>query len=176
MGAGLGGGSSDAVYTLLLLNKKFELKLTPGQLSAYAGKLGSDCTFFIKNSPCFATGRGEILEDIQLDLSAYRVALIHPGIHINTRQAFSEIMPSKPKRAIKETIQKPVNTWKETLFNDFEIPVFAQYPEIRQIKDALYEHGAIYAAMSGSGSSVFGLFDRKFDIQLPFKADYIGDC
>jgi 4-diphosphocytidyl-2-C-methyl-D-erythritol kinase len=159
LGAGLGGGSADAAFMLKLLNEKFHLNLSTDQLINYALQLGSDCPFFIINKPCFASSRGEVLEEILLDLSAYKIVLINPGIHINTGWAFSNITPALPEKSIKEIIQQPVNTWKDELKNDFETAVFSAHPAIKEIKEALYAQGAIYAAMSGSGSTVFGIFE-----------------
>ncbi len=163
MGAGLGGGSADAAFMLKLLNDKFKLSISTIQLAAYALELGSDCPFFLLNKPCFANGRGEKLKEINLDLSLYKIILINPGIHINTGWAFSQITPVLHKRCILETILQPVETWKTALNNDFETPVFSAHPEIKEIKEALYKQGALYAAMSGSGSTVFGIFNTDFD-------------
>ena len=129
------------------------------QMHEFALQLGSDCPFFIINKPCLATGRGEMLEEIAVDLSAYKIVLINPGIHINTGWAFSNISPAQPARSIKEIIHQPVNTWKDELKNDFESAVFTAHPAIKEIKEALYTQGAVYAAMSGSGSTVFGIFE-----------------
>ena len=172
MGAGLGGGSADGAFALKLLNKKFELNLSEKQLINYSLQLGSDCPFFIVNKPCFATGRGEILERIDLTLLPYKIIIVHPAIHISTAWAFENIKPSTPVRSIKEIIAQPVETWKEELKNDFEIPVFTQHREIKQIKDALYNAGAVYASMSGSGSAVYGIFRKEKDIPLSFPQDY----
>jgi 4-diphosphocytidyl-2-C-methyl-D-erythritol kinase len=161
MGAGLGGGSADAAFMLKMLNEKFKLNLSTAKLLNYALQLGSDCPFFIINKPCFATGRGEILEEINIDLSAYKIVLINPGIHINTGWAFSNITPALPEKSLNEIIQQPIHTWKEDLKNDFETPVFAAHPAIKEIKDTLFAQGAVYAAMSGSGSTVFGIFKQN---------------
>jgi len=173
MGAGLGGGSADAAFVLKQLNEKFNLNLTSEQLIAYALQLGSDCPFFIIDKPCWAKGRGEILELLQLDLSAYSFLIVSPDIHISTSWAFSMIKISDSSLSIKEIIQKPVSTWKSELINDFEAPVFNKHPEIKIIKEVLYQKGAIYASMTGSGSSVFALFPKN---QLPShlfpKTDY----
>jgi 4-diphosphocytidyl-2-C-methyl-D-erythritol kinase len=165
MGAGLGGGSSDGAFTLLILNKKFSLNLSTPQLINYAAKLGSDCPFFIINKPCFATGRGEVLDEIAINLSAYKIALINPGIHVNTAWAFSQLTPARPQKSIAAIIAQPVTTWRQQLKNDFENPVFEKYPEIKIIKEELYKSGAIYAAMSGSGSTVYGIFDKEIVLQ-----------
>lgn len=166
MGAGLGGGSADGAFTLKLINEKFGLNLATRQLIDYAIQLGSDCPFFIINKPCYATGRGEVLEEITLDLSAYSFVIVNPGIHINTRWAFSAISSSVSgtsrfrDKNVKDMVLQPVETWKEVLVNDFEIAVFEKYPEVESIKKYLYDQGAIYAAMSGSGSTVFGMYPR----------------
>jgi len=161
IGAGLGGGSADAAFMLKLLNDKFKLNLSTAQLRDYALELGSDCPFFIINKPCFATGRGEMLKEISLNLSAYKIVLVNPGIHINTAWAFSQVSPALPGRSVKEIIQQPVETWKNELTNDFETPVFSAHPEIKDIKEELYRQGALYASMSGSGSTVFGIFGHQ---------------
>lgn len=168
MGAGLGGGSADAACMLKLLNDKFKLNLSTPQLLHYAQQLGSDCPFFIINKPCLATGRGELLTEIAVDLTAYTLVLINPNIHINTGWAFSQIKPATPKKTIKEIIVQPIATWKSELYNDFEAPVFEAHPEIKAIKDSLYNQGAVYAAMSGSGSTLFGICSTTIDLS-PFK-------
>lgn len=172
MGAGLGGGSADAAFTLQLLNEMFQLSVPVDQLMNYAATLGSDAPFFMINKPCYATGRGEVLEEIDLNLSAYRIILVNPGIHINTAQAFSQITPSLPERSIKEIIQQPVSAWKDMLKNDFEKPVFENYPAIKNIKEELYRQGALYAAMSGSGSTVFGIFETAPPVSLFLNTNY----
>ena len=171
-GAGLGGGSADGSFTLKLLNEKFKLGLSAKQLIEYSLELGSDCPFFILNKPCLATGRGEILEEINIDLSAYKIVIVNPGIHINTAWAFAQLGLARPIKPIKKIIAQPIETWKTELKNDFEMPVFNNYPEIRPIKEALYSYGAIYAAMSGSGSTVFGLFEKNATPSLRFPESY----
>ncbi len=161
MGAGLGGGSADGAFALKLLNEKYQLNLSQQQLINYAAVLGSDCPFFIINQPSYATGRGEILTPITLDLSAYTFVLVHPNIHINTKWAFEQLTPSKPTNAVDQIIQQPIETWKEQLINDFEAPIIQQYPIIGEIKNTLYKNGAVYASMTGSGSTVFGIFKSK---------------
>ena len=172
IGAGLGGGSADGAFTLKLLNKKFGLSLSEKQLIGYALQLGSDCPFFIVNKPCFAQGRGEILEQIDIDLNPYKIVIVHPGIHISTAWAFSNIKTSVPAAPLKDIIQQPISTWKNELKNDFEGPVFSQHPEIRNIKDELYQRGAIYSSMSGSGSAVFGIFEKAKTLAFPFPGNY----
>jgi 4-diphosphocytidyl-2-C-methyl-D-erythritol kinase len=172
MGAGLGGGSADGAFTLKLLNKKFDLNLSEKQLIDYSLQLGSDCPFFIINKPCYATGRGEILERLQLDLSNYKIVLVHLGVHISTAWAFENIKPLKPVKLIKEIIHQPISSWKYELTNDFEEPVFKKHPEIKKIKDDLYNAEAIYASMTGSGSSVYGIFEKEKTISLSFPENY----
>lgn len=162
-GAGLGGGSADGAFMLQLLSNKFHLGLSPDQLIKYASQLGSDCPFFIINKPCYATGRGELLEPIMLNLSSYHVALANPGIHINTGLAFSQLIVNDSLMSpgnIKHVVAQPVETWKYNLVNDFEKPVFEKYPQIKALKENMYAAGAVYAAMSGSGSTVFGIFEK----------------
>lgn len=161
IGAGLGGGSSDAAYMLQLINQKFQLGLTEAALVDYAAQLGSDCPFFIVNKPCFATGRGEIMTPLTLDLSGYSFVLVHPGIHVNTGWAFQQLTPKKPANALKDIIQSPVVEWKNKLINDFEGPVFAAHPALANIKEQLYAAGAVYATMSGSGSALLGIFPKN---------------
>jgi len=171
-GAGLGGGSADAAFVLKLLNKKFDLSLSEKQLMKYAIQLGSDCPFFILNKPCFATGRGEILDQIDIDLSAYKIVIVHPGIYISTSWAFSNSKPAIPAKSIREILLQSIETWKEELKNDFENPVFTKYTEIRNIKGELYNSGAIYASMSGSGSALYGIFEKKVKINLSLSGNY----
>lgn len=161
MGAGLGGGSADGAFALQLLNNTFKLNLSNNQLISYAAQLGSDCPFFILNQPCFARGRGEILEPISLDLSAWHFVLVNPGIHITTKWAFEQITPGSSGKDLISITQLPVENWKDQLSNDFEAPIASVHPEIQQIKNQLYSLGASYAAMSGSGSTVFGIFKQK---------------
>ena len=170
VGSGLGGGSSDGAFTLKLLNQKFNLGLSTEKLLAYALQLGSDCPFFIINKPTFATGRGEILETVPLDLSAYKIVIIYPGIHIGTEWAFSQLKVADTYK-VSDTL-KPIDTWKEELKNDFEEPVFNQYPEIKKIKVDLYNSGAIYASLSGSGSTVYGIFKKDAKISNSFPQNY----
>jgi 4-diphosphocytidyl-2-C-methyl-D-erythritol kinase len=161
-GAGLGGGSSDAVGTLLLIDRLFGLNINGKDLENYALQLGSDCPFFLRIRPCYATGRGEILEPIPLDLSAYSFLLIHPDIHIETAWAFSKVKPATPDHDLKNSIMHSVQNWKKTLFNAFEGPVFEYFPLLREIKDKLYNAGAIYVSMTGSGSTLFGIFKKSY--------------
>ena len=168
MGAGLGGGSSDAAFALVMLNKKFSLKLSAEQLLSYALALGSDCPFFIINQPCVATGRGEIMEPVNISLTGYHLVLVNPGIHINTGWAFGKlnnmVNGHLATTSLQTDILQPINCWKDNLVNDFEKPVFEKYPAIKMIKTTLYNNGALFAGMSGSGSTVFGIYDKKICI------------
>jgi 4-diphosphocytidyl-2-C-methyl-D-erythritol kinase len=171
-GAGLGGGSADGAFALKLLNRQAALGLSDTELAALALELGSDCPFFIYNRPCFATGRGEKLAPLSLDLSAYRVAVVNPGIHISTAWAFSRISPRPAPVDLREVVKLPPTEWKDLMTNDFEAPVEAAHSAITEIKQALYGAGALYAAMSGSGSTVFGLFKKEEAPALAFPSHY----
>ncbi|MBS6237593.1 MAG: 4-(cytidine 5'-diphospho)-2-C-methyl-D-erythritol kinase [Bacteroides sp.] len=157
-GAGLGGGSSDAAYMLKLLNEKFSLELTDETLEEYAAKLGADCAFFIRNTPTYAEGIGNVFSPISLSLKEYQIVLVKPDIFVSTREAFAKIKPHRQDIPLKEVLKHPIEEWKELMVNDFEESVFPQFPAIKAIKEKLYKQGAVYAAMTGSGSSVFGLF------------------
>ena len=156
--AGMGGGSSDCGFMITLLNRQFQLGLSDQQMIDYAARLGADCAFFVLNQPCYAEGIGERLEPIALDLKDWYLAVVRPDIPVSTREAFSLIVPQHPAQNCRDVVMQPVETWRDALTNDFEKSVFALHPEIGSIKDQLYEMGAVYAAMSGSGSSLFGLF------------------
>ena len=161
--AGMGGGSSDCAYMIRILNETFDLQLTDEQMQRYAAQLGADCAFFIKSIPCYAEGIGEKLVPISLDLSGWHIGVVRPDIPIPTKEAFSRINPHYPELNCREVVMQPVETWHNTLVNDFEESVFALYPEIGAIKEQLYKMGATYAAMSSSGSALFGLFKEKPD-------------
>jgi 4-diphosphocytidyl-2-C-methyl-D-erythritol kinase len=163
-GAGLGGGSSDAAFTLLALNKMFGLSLDVPVLKEYASMIGSDCPFFILNQPSMATGRGEQLEPLHLDLSGYTIVLVLPAIMVDTAMAYRMIAPGEKGPSVKEVLKLAPEEWKGCLVNHFEIPIVEKYPEIGGIKQALYDSGAVYASMSGSGSAVFGLFRSPPDL------------
>lgn len=162
-GAGLGGGSSDAACMIKLLNDKFSLGLSTERMEVYAVKLGADCAFFIRNKPVFATGIGNLFEPVELSLKGYHIILIKPDIFVSTRDAFAEIKPVRPAVSLKEIVKQPMETWKHSMKNDFEDSVFKKFPEIAAIKDELYDLGAVYAAMSGSGSSVYGIFKAPIE-------------
>jgi 4-diphosphocytidyl-2-C-methyl-D-erythritol kinase len=172
MGAGLGGGSADGSFTLRMLNDMFRLGLTGEALESYALRLGSDCPFFIRNSPCFATGRGEHMTPITLDLSGFSFLLVHPGIHVSTAVAFAGVKPTIPDLSIREIVTMKVSEWRGRLVNDFERTVFKAFPAIESLRDKLYDSGAIYAAMTGSGSSVFGIFPQNGLPEIRFPEDH----
>lgn len=172
-GAGLGGGSSDGAFTLKMLNAMFETGLTNDQLEGKAAKLGMDCPFFIRNIPALATGKGEILEPVKVNLSGYYSVLVVPPVTVSTTEAYKGVIPKKPLVSIRKLIQLPVEKWKNAVINDFEITVFAKHTEIEAIKAELYSMGAIYAQMSGSGSAVFGLFRTKPELTRNLKGYFI---
>ena len=161
VGAGLGGGSADAAWALRLMAELAGLDLSDEVLAAYAARLGSDCAFFVYNTPMLGTGRGEVLEPYELDLSPYRLEVVIPeGISVSTADAYRGIIPHLPKKTLQEVLRQDPSTWKADLKNDFEETVFAKYPALEPVKQRLYEKGALYAAMSGSGSAFFALFPK----------------
>ncbi len=161
VGAGLGGGSADGAMALCCISELAGLGLTDGQLASYAARLGSDCPFFIYNTPMLGSGRGEVLEPFPLDLSAYRLEVVVPeGVSISTAQAYRGIVPRIPEKPLREVLQQDISTWEKDLHNDFERTVFAAYPSLASIKEQLYTSGAVYAAMSGSGSAFFALYKK----------------
>lgn len=160
MGAGLGGGSADGAFMLILLNEYCQLGLSALELGAYALRLGSDCPFFIYNSPQFATGRGEIMQAIDVDLTGYEIRIICPEIHVSTRDAFALIQPRPAPFDLRNIGKIPVSDWKNVVSNDFEGPVFNKHPELKKIKERFYEEGAVYASMTGTGAAVYGIFSR----------------
>lgn len=164
-GAGLGGGSADASFLLSMLNEYADLHLNNDQLKAYAAQLGADCPFFIDNQPVFAEGTGNVFTPISLSLEGYFLVLIKPDIYVSTKEAFSGIKPQQPKKSLKEIIALPMEEWREQMTNDFEEHIFRLHPEIGRIKESFYAQGAVYASMSGSGSSVFGLFRQPVAVQ-----------
>jgi len=168
MGAGLGGGSADGAFTLVALNQLFNLQIPEQALLDYALQLGSDCPFFIMNTPAFATGRGEILKPINVNLNGYSIVIVNPGIAISTKLAFSLITPKVPDTNMEAIICEPVTSWKEKLINDFEQPIFNSFPELANIKETLYQKGAVYASMTGTGSTVYGIFPTSMMDTLSF--------
>ncbi len=169
-GAGLGGGSADAAFALKMLNEYFSLNLTNSQLENYASQIGSDCPFFIQNKPVYATGKGNVFQHVELDLSEYQIVIVKPPLSVNTAEAYRNILPVKPNYCLRDVIHEPLGKWKELIFNDFENTVFIKYPVIQELKELLYSLGAAYSAMSGSGSAVFGIFRHlptNFEKSLP---------
>jgi 4-diphosphocytidyl-2-C-methyl-D-erythritol kinase len=169
-GAGLGGGSSDAAFTLKMLNDFYRLGLDSEKLREYAAKIGADCAFFIDNTPSFAVGIGNELSPVELNLSHYHLVVLKPEVSVSTVQAYRNVVPSAPEFDLKNLVNIPVESWKDNVINDFENSVFPQFSEIKKWKERLYELGAVYASMSGSGSAVFGLFRHlpaNFDNKIP---------
>ncbi|MCC5922372.1 MAG: 4-(cytidine 5'-diphospho)-2-C-methyl-D-erythritol kinase [Crocinitomicaceae bacterium] len=161
MGGGLGGGSSNGTYTLILLNDLFDLNLSENQLRDYASKLGSDCPFFVSNTAQLATGRGEILLPMSLDLGGKFLMLVNDGTHISTQMAYGSIQPKLPEQQLLQIIECPLEDWQNVLVNDFEAPIMQQFPKLKTLKEKLMNNGAIYAAMTGSGSTMFGIFEKN---------------
>ena len=159
-GAGLGGGSSDAAYTLKALNEYFELRISEKGLENYASRLGSDCAFFIRNRPAFASGKGDVLEDMALELDEYEIVIVKPDCKVSTAEAYAGISPAKAVFNLRELNLLPLTAWRKQVKNDFETTVFAKYPAIRKVKEELYNRGALYASMTGSGAGVFGIFPK----------------
>jgi 4-diphosphocytidyl-2-C-methyl-D-erythritol kinase len=162
IGAGMGGGSSDAAFTLRLLNDLFTLNIPLPQLETYARQLGSDCAFFVQNKPVFAMERGDVFQDMSLKLSGYTCVIIYPDLHITTAEAYQNVVPQAPAADLRTLLQQPVATWKDRVKNDFEPALFPKYPVLPALKQYLYEAGALYASMTGSGSAVFGIFAPEF--------------
>ncbi len=174
IGAGLGGGSSDGSAVLSLLNEMFHLNISVAKLEAYASQLGSDCPFFLHKKPMLARGRGELLSPITVDLSTYAIVVINPQIHINTGWAFSQLQPANTNdSSLTEIINSPISTWQHLLKNDFEPAIFKAHPAIEALKQQLIDEGALYAAMSGSGSSVFGIFEKKIELSKKLPISYV---
>ena len=173
-GAGLGGGSADGTFTLLTLQRMFHLELTSDQLAALALRLGSDCPFFLRNQPCIGEGRGDILTGLTHPLPSFKIRLINPGIPVSTAWAFSKITPRAPAEKLEDILQLSPDQWKDRLINDFEPAVFNEFPSIAAIKAWLYAQGAVYASLSGTGSTVYGLFDGELpDATGIFPPDYL---
>ena len=173
IGAGLGGGSSDAAYTLKLLNNLFKLNLDQVRLSNYAATLGADCAFFIQNTPLFAIEKGDVFQETSISLKGYYLVVIYPGIHVSTSLAYKGIVPSQTSKQIGKALSKDIGQWKLILENDFENTVFKQFPIIKEIKNQLYKQGALYASMSGSGSAVYGIFDKEINFGPMIKNNYL---
>lgn len=162
--AGLGGGSSDAAYMIRLLDERFRLNIGIPEMERYAAKLGADCAFFITADPSYAEGIGEVLMPADVPgagLGGYYLAVVKPSVAVSTRDAYAAIVPKTPAKCCRDIVRQPIETWKDELVNDFEAPIFAMHPELAAIKQSLYDAGAVYAAMSGSGSALFGIFREQ---------------
>ena len=170
IGAGLGGGSADASFLIRLINQKFELGMDAFQMEGYASKLGSDCAFFIQNKPAIAVDKGDQLQTINLDLSSYFIMLVMPQVQVSTSDAYRGVRPATMASSLADLVKLPVEAWRVAIKNDFEPSVFLQYPIISEVKSKLYSAGALYACMSGSGSSVFGIFEKE--LKLPDLEQY----
>lgn len=171
LGAGLGGGSSDAAFMIKLLNEKFALGMTTGQMEAYASRLGADCAFFIQDRPVLATGIGNEFTSIDLSLKGMYIVLVKPSVSVSTREAYAGVTPQRPDVPLTTLIRRPIEEWRDCIANDFEPSVFRAYPEIAAIKDKLYDMGAVYASMSGSGSTVYGIFRES----VPYVDEHFGE-
>jgi 4-diphosphocytidyl-2-C-methyl-D-erythritol kinase len=172
IGAGLGGGSSDAAFCITGLNQLFKLDIPENKMLEMAGELGADCAFFVKNKATYAEGVGDEFTDVEFSLAGKFLVLVYPNIHVSTPIAYKHVVPTKPKYNIKEILRLPIEAWKDKLENNFEASVFKEYPLIETIKNTLYNQGAQYASMSGSGSSIFGIYDTEpqitFDENVQF--------
>ena len=173
IGAGLGGGSADGAFMLRLLNDKFELNISNERLEAYASKLGSDCPFFIQNTPRMARGTGNEFSELSLDLKGYHLVLIYPDIHVSTKEAYSGIVPKRRDLKLGSILKTPIEDWRDQVYNDFEDSIFPKHPIIKEVKDSLYQQGAIYASMTGSGATVFGLFEEEKQTNFDFSKHMI---
>ena len=158
IGAGLGGGSADAAFFIQLLNDKFELGMDIFQMERYAKQLGADCAFFLRNKAVFAFGKGDEFEQVELDLSHYFIVVVKPRVHVSTQEAYQGVKPTFPEQSLRQLISLPVETWKDSIVNDFEFSIFTNHQELIEVKSALYSAGAVFAAMSGSGSSIYAIF------------------
>ena len=172
-GAGLGGGSSDAVAVINAVDSLFGLKMTLKQKSAVAARLGSDTVFFVRNTPQLCKGRGDIVKPLDLSLAGMALVIAKPDEGVSTREAYSGITPATPYLPLSEAIMRPATQWRGSVKNDFEIPIFNTHPRIAALKSAMYARGALYASMSGSGSAVFGLFDSMVDFAAPFEGVFV---
>ncbi len=175
-GAGLGGGSADAAFLIRLINTIFELNLSVSQMQNYARMLGMDCPFFIENRPALAIDRGDRLSNIDIDLAGKFLVLVKPDCHVNTRDAYAGIQAALPNVKLYDAIQQPVTDWRRLIKNDFEKTVFKSCPGLKTIKDKLYDHGAAFALMSGSGSSIYAIFDEAVDLKTQFPKDFYFSC
>ena len=172
IGAGLGGGSSDAAFFIKLINEKFGLNLSPEKMQDYCRLLGADCAFFIQNKSVFAFDKGDVFKALSLDLSAYHLALVMPPVHVSTAEAYAGVVPNEPAQSLKELIALPIEQWQGKINNDFEKHILLNHPKIAHVKNALIKAGALYASMSGSGAAVYAIFKEKVDLDL-FPSDHL---
>lgn len=168
-GSGLGGGSSDAAHMLTMLNAVSKLTLAEGVLKKIAARIGSDCSFFLHNTPAIGRERGDVLEPVSLNLKGYYLVVIAPGIHVSTAEAYAGVTPQAPATDLLEVLKAPMNSWQTSLKNDFEPSVFKKFPVLKSLKEKMYSMGALYASMSGSGSSIYGIFDKEVIYENHFK-------
>ena len=162
--AGLGGGSSDAAFMIRLLDERFRLNIGNPEMERYAARLGADCAFFIEAEPAYAEGIGDVLmpaDGPDGNLHGYYLCVVKPDVAVSTKEAYSAITPKKPAKSCRDIVRQPIETWKEELVNDFEEPIFKMHPELEAIKQKLYDQGAVYASMSGSGSALYGIFKEE---------------
>lgn len=178
IGSGLGGGSSNAVHTLKILNNLFDLQLSNDTLTDMARELGSDCAFFVENKPLLAYEKGDVFEDVSLSLKGYYIVVVVPPVSVHTAMAYSKVGTQKNRESLKNIMALPIESWQDELYNDFEYPIFEMYPDIRKVKEKLYKAGAVYASMSGSGSAVYGIFIDKPEIGKKFNKSLVwqGKC
>ncbi len=172
-GAGLGGGSADAAFMLKMLNEEFNLNLTPIDLEKFAAELGADCPFFVLNKPVFASGIGNVFSNINISIKGYYIVLIKPNVYVSTSNAYSGVKVQKSAFSLLNLSEKSISEWKDIVVNDFEKSIFLKFPAIAAIKETLYQQGALYASMSGSGSSVYGIFDKKVDVSTLFQDSFV---
>jgi len=173
IGSGLGGGSSDAAYTIKSISKLFNLNLSKDAMCKIASTLGSDCAFFIENKPLYAYKKGDMFESVELSLKGFYLVVVVPQLHVNTAMAYSKVKTQRNRENLKNIIALPIENWQFELYNDFEFPIFDLFPEIKTIKERLYKLGAVYASMSGSGSAVYGIFKQKVCIDNKFKNCFV---
>ena len=170
IGAGLGGGSSDAAFTIRALNQHFDLKISLEKQLDYARRLGSDCAFFILNKPVYSFQKGDYFEEIDVKLAGKWIVMVNPGLHISTVEAYAGVKPEAPEKDLKSLLSEPLSVWKDNIKNDFEATLFPKYPLLNELKESLYKKGASYAAMSGSGSTIYGIFEDEIDLSGHFQA------
>jgi 4-diphosphocytidyl-2-C-methyl-D-erythritol kinase len=173
IGAGLGGGSADAAFCIKALDQFFSLGLSVQIQQAYARQLGSDCAFFIENRPMYCFNKGDEFEEISLSLAGKWIVLVYPGLHISTAEAYAGITPRQPSTDLRQLLTQPIKSWRNQVVNDFEDVLFVTYPQLQVYKQRLYDYGALYASMSGSGSSLYGIFTKRVDLSNNFEGSQV---